>query len=156
MAQPKFIFRLEPLLDIRKQAEKDKQLAMAKVQQRINALIKAIQDAQAIIAGQNKQLAAEKLTGTLDLAYIAHQKRYVHTLNVHIAQNLQKIQGEQQNLAAARKELLEASRERKIIEKLREKQHQRWLADQARIESAAIDEIGTQLALRHMSSDPLM
>jgi flagellar export protein FliJ len=72
-------------------------------------------------------------------------------LQLNIAQCLQKIAVEEVALGAARKELLAAARDRKIIEKLREKQHARWLAEQARIDAAFTDEIGTQLALRRMS-----
>ena len=39
------------------------------------------------------------------------------------------------------------------MEKLREKQHARWLADLNRKEADFMDEIGTQLALRKMLDD---
>jgi flagellar protein FliJ len=151
MPQPRFIFRLEPLLDLRKRAEKDKQIKLAEVQQRIAALVRQIQEAETSITRQNRYLSAEKLVGTLDLTFISHEKRYVGSLQLQIAQCLQKIAAEEVHLTLARRELLAAARDRKIIEKLREKQYARWLADQARIEAAFTDEIGTQLALRRMS-----
>jgi flagellar FliJ protein len=139
------------LLELRRRAEKDKQLVVAQIQQQIAGFMRQMQEAHGTISRQNKHLAAEKLTGRLDLSYISNEKRYVHTLNVFIAQTLQKVAAEEQKLAAARQELLAAARDRKIIEKLREKQYQRWLAEQGRIEAAFTDEIGTQLALRRMS-----
>lgn len=151
MPQPKFIFGLETLLDMRKQVEKDKKLALAQVQQRIAAVQKQIQDAHAAITRQNRQLAQEKLVGRLDLSYISTEKRYVNSLHVLIAQCLQKLVEEERHLATARAALLAAARDRKVLEKLREKQHARWLAEQNRIESAQLDEIGTQLALRRLA-----
>ena len=151
MAQPKFVFTLEPLLEIRRRAEKDKQRAVAAVQQRIGVLVRQVQEAQGVIAAQNRQLANENLVGRLDLTFISHEKRYVGSLLVMIAQCLQKMAVEETALAAARQELLAAARDRKIIEKLKEKQYARWREEQAKIEAAFMDEIGTQLALRRMS-----
>jgi flagellar export protein FliJ len=51
-----------------------------------------------------------------------------------------------QILDDARRALAEAAKQRKIIEKLRERQFERWREDQARRETAWLDEAGTQLA----------
>jgi flagellar export protein FliJ len=53
----------------------------------------------------------------------------------------------------ARAQLAEAAKQRKIIEKLREQQFERWKADQAKRELAQLDEIGMQLAYQNLT-DP--
>jgi flagellar export protein FliJ len=45
----------------------------------------------------------------------------------------------------------EAAKQRKIIEKLRERQFQRWQEKLARRESAEMDEIGMQLAYQNLA-----
>ena len=149
MAQPRFEFRLEALLTRRRQMERERQLAVAQIQQQIQLLLRQIQEAQSRIAAENGTLSAKELTGRLDMNYIAHQKRYVGNLHVRIILTMQRMAASEQTLGAARSTLLEAAQARKVIEKLRDKQLARWRADMERKEAAATDEIGTQLALRH-------
>ena len=150
MAQPKFEFRLEVLLEVRRRTEKEHQRKVAVIQQEAAGLVRQIQDAQALIAEQNRTLAREKLLGTLDLQFIAHEKRFVGNLHFKIVMTMQKLAGVEVKLKAARGELLKAARARKVIEKLREKQFKRWLEELERKEAAVTDEIGTQLAIRQM------
>lgn len=149
MAQAKFIFRLETLLEHRRHIEKEHQRNVAAIQLQINQLVQMIQDCQARIAQENQTLAGEQLVGRLDMQYIAHEKRFVGNLHVKIVLTMQKIAATEKTLAAARAELLAAARARKVIEKLREKQFARWLAEQEKKDAALMDEIGTQIALRH-------
>jgi len=144
----RFRFRLEALLTHRQQIEKEKQRRVAQIQQEIQAVIRHIQDTQARIAAENRTLGTRELTGLLDMQYIAHEKRFVGALTVRISLAMQKLAGLEQTLAAARTELLDAARARKVIEKLKEKQWQRWRMEQERKDAAVTDEIGTQLAVR--------
>ena len=148
MAQPKFIFRLEALLDHRKQIEKEHQRRVAEIQQQIQKLLNEIRAAEERISTENRALAAEKLVGKLDMQYISHEKRFVGNLHMKIVLTMQQVARAEQFLAAARAELLAAARARKVIEKLREKQFRRWREEQDRKESALLDEIGTQTAIR--------
>jgi len=150
MAEPRFNFRLAPLLEHRKHLERDRKRKVAEIQQEINRLVSKVQSAQQAIAGENFTLTSERLAGKLDMAYISHQKRYVGSLQMLIMVTLQQMAAIERTLQAARKELLDAARARKVIEKLRERQFQRWLAEQNKKEAATIDEIGTQLAVRRM------
>lgn len=153
MAEAKFKFSLEPLLDVRKEAEKEKQRKVGKIQQEENELLGKIRSMEQTIRDQTRFLATQKLTGTLDLTYITQGKVYVGNLNFRIIQTMQQLAGVRQRLNLAKAELLEAAKARKVIEKLKEKQYHRWQEEQARKEAAFMDEIGTQLALRRMRED---
>lgn len=144
----RFEFKLDALLTHRQQIEKEKQRRVAIIQQEIQGLARQVQDARARIASENRTLGVKELSGRLDMQYISNEKRFVGNLQVKIILTLQKIAGLEQKLAGARAELLAAARDRKVIEKLREKQFARWRAEQDRKEAAAMDEIGTQLSLR--------
>src|SRR4051812_9981198 len=129
MAEPRFEFRLEALLEHRRSIEKEHQRTVAAIQQQIQAIMRQIQNAQMRIAMENRTLTSEKLVGSLDMQYIAHEKRFVGNLHLHIAVTMQKLAGVEQTLAAARAELLQAAKARKVMEKLREKQLARWRAE---------------------------
>lgn len=116
-------------------------------------MTRQIREAQTRIVLENRKLTGEKLVGKLDMAYIAHEKRYVGNLHMQIAFMMQKLVGIEERIAAARVELLAAAKARKVIEKLREKQLARWREEQDRKEAAAMDEIGTQIALRNMAHE---
>jgi len=72
----------------------------------------------------------------------------VGNLTVRIVLAFQKLASMEPVLAKAREELLAAARARKVLEKLREKQFNRWRKDLEMKEAAVIDEIGTQWAVR--------
>jgi flagellar FliJ protein len=146
----RFDFKLESLLELRRQTEQQRQLAVAKVQQQIDGLRRQIQQTQIAIAKQNRTLVVEKLLGRLDLSYIANEKRFVGNLQILIAQTYKKLVAAEQEMIAARGKLMEAAIARKVIEKLREKQFGRWKLEQDRKEAAAADELGTQVALRNV------
>jgi len=145
---PHFIFKLETVLDLRRQAEKEQQRAVAKIQQQIEHLRRQIQQTQQAISQQHRALSADKLIGRLDLSYITHEKRFVGNLQLLLVQTFQQLVAREQEMVGARAKLLEAAKARKVIEKLREKQFFRWRQEQDRKESAQLDELGTQVALR--------
>ena len=149
MAVAKFHFPLEALLTHRLHVEKEKQRKLAEVQGEIQQLTGQIHDTHARISAENRALTSTQLTGTLDMQYIAFEKRYVGNLHVRIILAMQKLAALEGKLAAARAELLAAARDRRVIEKLKEKQHSRWKQAQDKKEAALMDEIGTQLSLRH-------
>jgi len=149
MAVARFHFPLEALLTHRLHVEKEKQRKLAEVQNEITTLTRQLQETHARIAAENRSLTANQLTGTLDMQYIAYEKRYVGNLHVRIILGMQKLVALESKLAAARAELLAAARDRRVIEKLKEKQLARWREAQNKKEAALMDEIGTQLSLRH-------
>ena len=125
----KFRFKLDALLEHRQLIEREKQRRVAVAQQEIQVVQRQIQEAQMRIALENRALGARELTGRLDMTYIATEKKYVGNLHLKIVFALQKIAGLEQNLAAARAELLQAAKARKVIEKLKEKQLTDYMID---------------------------
>lgn len=148
MATPRFEFRLEVLLQHRLRIEKERQQKVAEIQQQVQLIVREIQEAQARIAEENKTLAAQKLIGVLDMQYIAHEKKFVGNLHMKVVMSMQRLMGVEKQLNAARAQLLIAAKSRKILEKLKEKQHALWLTELERKEAAMLDEIGTQNAIR--------
>ena len=144
----KFEFRLEALLTHREQIEKEKQRKLAAVGQQIQSVVRHIHETKARIAEENKTLGTRELTGKLDMQYIATEKRFVGNLHMRIALAMDRLRELEKLQSAARAELLHAAQERKVIEKLRDKQLQAWRQELERKDAAQTDEIGIQLAAR--------
>ena len=95
--------------------------------------------------GVSDDVRDNRLTGTLDMAFLGAHRRYVLAMQRKALALAQRMAAQRQVVDAARWQLAEAAKQRKIIEKLREKREAEWKAAQARKEMAALDEIGTRI-----------
>ena len=103
--------------------------------------------------GVSADVRDNRLTGTLDMAFLAAHRRYALAMQRKALALAQRMAAQQQVVDAARRQLAEAAKQRKIIEKLRERQHDRWRGEQSRKESADLDEINMQLAIEPFFRD---
>lgn len=146
---PKFIFPLDGVLRQRKQIEQQRQRELAVFQGQMaahQAELKALNDAMAAVTAD---VRSNRLVGPLDLAFLAAHRRYEGSMQRKGMAIVQKMAVVQRDLDAAQRLLTEAAKARKVIEKLREKQHERWAIEQARKEQAELDEMGMQLSYRN-------
>jgi len=150
---PKFVFNLEGVLRQRKHVEQEKQRELA-------VRLKALTDAQADLSRMrdsvqqaNDDLKQNHLTGPLDMNFLAAHRRFLTSMQRQAAAIAQRIAAAQQQVDVARNALAQAAMQRKVIEKLRERHHQRWLDALNRKELAEQDEIGMQLSYRNLADD---
>lgn len=139
-----FIFSLETLLQQRQREEDSVQRRLADIRRQRDDILRQVRSAERTIVEQNKVLATEKLVGRLDLTFIGHEKRYVGTLHVFMAQNLQRLAQVEQGMHAVRQQLLAAVKQRRMLEKLREKQETRWRDRQNQHQQRMLDELTMQ------------
>jgi flagellar protein FliJ len=144
----RFVFSLESVLRHRKHAEQERMRELAACQAGMGRLqneLKALNDGLHANAAEMK---ANHLTGPLDVAYLAAHRRY--TVAVQRKGNLlvQDMARQQRKVEEAQRQLAEAAKERKVIEKLRERQLERWKDEAARKELAEADEVGAQFGYR--------
>ena len=140
----KFTFKLESLLRQRKRDEQEAQRLLAVHAAVVNQLQESLRLLNADMQS-NTDAVRSHLTGKLDMHFLAAHRRYTGSMQRKGMDLLQQIANAQKKVDEARVALTEAARNRKAMEKLREKQFDRWKADQARRETAAADEIGSQL-----------
>jgi len=146
MAQ--FHFQLEAVLRHRERLEKDcqrdvavAQAEMGRIQSELRALNHQVQTTTADVR-QNH------LTGRLDLSFLAAHRRYVLGMQRRAMGLVQKAAQQQRVVEEAQKKLAEAMKQRKVLEKLRERQHRRWAEGLARGEARELDEVITQMSFR--------
>lgn len=90
-------------------------------------------------------LRNNRLVGKLNMPFIAAHRRFVMAVQRKGQLQLEKLQAIQKRVDAAKSRLNEAVKQKKIIEKLREKQHAIWLQEFSRKEFAALDEVMMQM-----------
>jgi flagellar FliJ protein len=143
MAQ--FDFPLEGVLRHRKHVEQERQRDLARFQQQMRAAQDELRELDQTMQASLSDVRQNRLVGKLDLGFLAAYRRYIAAIQRKGMVMAQKMALIQRDLDKAQKALAEAAKDRKIIEKLREKQHERWKLEVSRKEAAELDEVSMRL-----------
>ena len=147
----KFVFKLEGVLRQREQVEQEKQRILAARQSQLVELQNMLLQIQREVSASNDDIRQNHLVGRLNMEFLAAHRRFLTGMQRQAMGAIQKMQLAQRAVDEARAALAEAAKERKAIEKLREKQLERWQSEQNRRELAEMDEIGMQLAYQALT-----
>ena len=147
----KFQFPLEGVLEHRRRLEEQRQRELALVQAKMREAQEALRELDATLKASLADVRQNRLVGKLDLGFLAGYRRYTAAVQRKGTQIAQKMVLIQRELDAARAALLEAAKQRKIVEKLREKQLERWKAEADRKQAADLDEVSMRMAAWQMA-----
>jgi flagellar FliJ protein len=145
----KFVFQLESLLNQRKRDEQECQRLLAEQAAVVNAAEEAVRRINDDVQAGHDDVRRH-LKGELDMSFLTAHRRFMGAMQRRVTELLQRVVVAKKKLEESRARLADAAKRRKAIEKLREKQLERWHIDQARKETALSDEIGNQLAYHTM------
>ena len=144
----KFDFKLEGVLRHRKNVEHERQRELAVAQGQLQQLEDQLRELDREVQAASGELRENRLVGRLDLNYLAAHRRFVGAMQKKGMGLVQRMSIIRKQVEEARKLLAQAAIQRKAVEKLREKQRQRWQEDQNRRQAEEMDEIGMQLTAR--------
>jgi flagellar FliJ protein len=150
---PKFVFKLEGVLRQRKHIEQQKQRELAIKQSQFVELQNTLAQVNETVQKTNEDVRKNHLVGRLNMQFLAAHRRFITGMQRQALGLVQRLALSQRAVDEARGELAEAAKQRKAIEKLREKQLARWREENARRDQAAMDEIGMQLAYQNLVAD---
>jgi flagellar FliJ protein len=149
----KFRFRLQAVLRHRLQIEEERQRALATVQQQLTTLTNELKAMDDQVEQANQDLRTNHLVGPVNVGYLTAHRRFIVGVRRQAMLLVQRMALVQKQVDEARLALAEAAKQRKIIEKLREKQLDRWRQEAARKEGDALDEIGMQISAASILSE---
>ena len=145
----KFTFQLQGVLQHRERLEREKQrefaLAQAervRIQNELKMLDESVQRA-------TDDLRRNHLTGKIDLSFLTAHRRFILSTQRRGVALIETLNTAQKAVDTARHALAEAAKQKKILEKLKERQYQRWVEEQARKEASQFDEMTTQMTYLH-------
>lgn len=144
----KYQFRLQPLLRLRKQQEEQKKRAVGALMTQIHDLQRQALELADAIKTEGDILKQQYQEGKVDLHWVSHYRRYVTSVQRAIAEKIQAATSIQGKLHQARTELVEAARQSKILEKLKEKQQKQYDREWQKKENRELDEIGSNVCVR--------
>ncbi len=147
---PSFQFNLEPVLFQRRTREEQCQRQLAKALRQRMILLNQLKQMQETITHSKSELS-RGLVGKVDLGQTAHFARYSGQVSQRAHGFVAKLAILERQIHQAREDLHEAVRDRKVLEQLRDRRYQTWLAQQTRREAAELDELATQQYARRLS-----
>jgi flagellar FliJ protein len=139
----RFKFRFETLLKIRRQREQQHQRIVAERQQQINKVRQRISSIHDQIRDEEKAICHAGEAGVIDLQQVVRHRHWLGCLHKGSLEAQNQLRYLEAELARERAELAEACKQRKIIEKLREKQWNRHRQEEDAAEARETDEMAT-------------
>jgi flagellar protein FliJ len=140
----RFVFQLDGLLSHRRRLERQRQRDLALAQRDVRVLEEELRRLGESMAATTQEVR-RRLTGRLDLAFLAAHRRYIATMQVKGQALVQRLAAMQPVIESRRAALVAAAKDRKAIEKLRERRKEEWVFEQNRRELAELDEVSQQM-----------
>jgi len=139
----RFVFRLETLLKLRRQREDRQKRVVAERLRQITRVQHEIGTLERQIGDQIQAMRAEATGASLDVPHLARSRHWLS----HLQRGRLEAEGHlrllEARLAQERAVLTNAVKDRRVLEKLRERQEQRHRRELDRIEMLASDESNT-------------
>ena len=135
-----FRFSLEPVLSYRRQVEEMRRREFALAFRATQEHLQRLQGLFAEEARAKEELRV--LEGRrLELAPVLALRRWLTAVGRKIVQAREQVQRRSEEQAAARAAYVKASRDRRVLERLRERRHADWSRAEAREEQKVMDEV---------------
>lgn len=147
----KFRFQLDALLEMRKRAERDQQMIVARIESEYRSIEERIRQCHGNIeqcrTDLRDRLGAEH-QAPVDARQAAWQTHAMHRMRAEADSLVLKLSGVLKRLEAERSVLVERARDRRSIEKLKENRFEAWKSGRERAERAELDDLASARAGR--------
>lgn len=147
----KFNFRLQKLLDIRKAREREIQNNLAELVNLQNIERIKQKEFEQRIAGGREILGRKMREMTVDYKEVMMFERFFDISGKAINLAQQKIDGMEPGIQVVRSRLAEASKERKVVEKLKDRRWGEFLYELNREETKENDDMNQKLYMRNLA-----
>jgi flagellar FliJ protein len=145
----KFIFKLEPVLKQRQMLEDQKQRELAQLMRHRMIFHNQLRGIQSELSDSKRQLS-DRLVGHVDMTSIAQFARFSGQSQLRAQTIVRQLASLETRIVDAQKQLVEAMRQRKALDLLRDKQYQAWKRTQLRREASRLDDLATQSYTRQV------
>ncbi len=135
----KFIFKLQSILNIRIQQEDSKKNELGKAIQLLEVERKKLDGLEYLLEETVKRFNEKTKKSTVH--ELIEYNEYLSLLNSRIKTQKENVNNAALYVDKVREELIQAVKERKILEKLKEKKHDEYLIEQKKLEQKTNDEI---------------
>ena len=144
-AMRRFEFSLQKVLDYRQRREEQAISAFAEAQAKLmheQAVLRKL------LIDREECLRRSPRHQHLEVEMLDVEQTYLSALEGRIEAQRERVAEAEKVLEEKRQALMQAQRERKALERLREKHHEQWRQEMLRIEQKALDELATARSVR--------
>ena len=139
---PRFVFKLQPVLDQRAREEREQMLVVAELERERLALESRIRGCQQMMSDERRVLTQSLGVGNrVDIQEIKMQAGASIRHNFEAQRAVLELAGVFKRLETERAKLVQVSARRKAVELLRDQQHEAYKRKLDRRETAALDEM---------------
>lgn len=139
-------FELQSVLDHRVRVEQQRQRELAAVAAEVAGLEQRLRDLDEQAREATDDLRRRHLHGRVDVTVLSAHRRFQFAAQRKAMDLAEAIAAASRRRDEARRLLVDASTQRKVLEKLRERRQAAWQAQISRRENAELDEIAMRLA----------
>ena len=139
----RFIFRFETMLKVRQQRENEHKRVVADRIRQITQVREQIAAIEQQIEEQTNALRRGTSGGTIDLQQTVRHRHWLGHLHKGTLELQATLRFLEARLAHERAQLAESAKQRRVLEKLKEHQSGRYLAQEQRRETRELDELST-------------
>lgn len=134
----RYEFRLERLLAIRKFRETEWELKLAGI---TNECVRLQSEIAQMDEDRRSTLASRYLGRGIDMDYLSAMELYMQRIAAKTQHNLQELETKEQEREEVRAGYLEASRDRKVLDRLKERRSASYRREQLKEETFQIDDM---------------
>lgn len=149
-----FRFKLEAVLRHREMVEEECQRELAKAMRHRMILLDQLRQMQQTIS-ESRRSMGDGLVGHVDMSQVADFARFSIQSRQRAEDIVRRLSVAEQEINASRARLNKATRERKALDLLKERQRSAWQMEQDRREAAAMDEMAVQAFARRIMDGEL-
>jgi len=146
-----FKFRLEPVVSLKKQQEDLRKTALAQAKEELKRKEAALVNLCEHREDCERMLTTEMQVGCLDISRKLVFYAYLERLADEIANHREEVARKADDVEVKRQLLLESSKEKKTLEKLKQRMRERYIRQLKKMEQAALDETAAQMHRRNDS-----
>jgi flagellar FliJ protein len=141
----RFTFNLEKVLRLRQHQEQEKEVQLGEVTSRCVRLNREIRSRQE----EKRRIMGGRRFDTLGMAGYAAAEAYTQRLDQEMQALRTRLKECEKEREEAQRLFMEASRKRKVLDKLRDKKRERHRRELRREEQRELDEIGAEIRARN-------
>ena len=151
MASKRFVYRLEKVLEIKRQKEDEEKKLLGKLRQALEheKIVKLQLEEQ--LENVHIELKTKRLSGLLNIAELRFYPQHIKNLENKIKYQQLRIQELEIKIAEQENAVRLAMNERKAYEKHKENSHAEWLAEADAEEARLLDELATIKFARNLA-----
>lgn len=153
---PAFKFNLQRVLDIRDAQERIRKNELALERKKEQEILQRIEQLHQEQTDSYRSGASVMSSGQADIRIFLSYQRYMEYIERTISKTREMLEEQKKAVELSRQMLIEASRKKKLLEKIKEKRWQAFKKVEAAAEQMIIDEIGGTQYIPPQAQDPGM